>query len=328
MTGHEPFVSVVTPFHNTDAYLEECIQSVLAQEYRNFEYILVDNQSTDRSGEIAEKYARLDPRVRVVRTEQLINQVPNYNFALEQISRDAAYCKMCQADDWLFPRCLTEMVARGEAYPSAAIISSYYLRETDVYCTGISPHRVFMSGADACRLHLLGETFLFGTPTTVLYRGSLVREKRTFYEEGRLHEDTELCFEVLDKHDFAFVHQVLSFTRVQEESITGGNRDLLPEALDRVIVVKRWGERYLSSFEYQEAMKRALDQYYRSLAWRSLRQLVRKPREDFWEYQRKGLATVGEKIEPARLARHVAAVVAESVLSPLEVARKTGRALQ
>jgi len=52
--SHEPLVSVVTPFYNTQAFLPECIESVLRQSYENWEYLLVDNCSTDGSGEIAQ----------------------------------------------------------------------------------------------------------------------------------------------------------------------------------------------------------------------------------------------------------------------------------
>jgi cellulose synthase/poly-beta-1,6-N-acetylglucosamine synthase-like glycosyltransferase len=52
-----PFVSVVTPFYNTREFLAECIESVLIQTYQNWEYILVDNWSTDGSSQVAEEYA-------------------------------------------------------------------------------------------------------------------------------------------------------------------------------------------------------------------------------------------------------------------------------
>ena len=55
-----PLVSVVTPFYNTASYLAQCIESVLKQSYSEFEYILMDNCSTDGSSEIAETYARRD----------------------------------------------------------------------------------------------------------------------------------------------------------------------------------------------------------------------------------------------------------------------------
>ena len=54
----ETAISVVTPFYNTAPYLAQCIESVLAQTHRNFEYVLVDNQSTDGSAEIAASYKR------------------------------------------------------------------------------------------------------------------------------------------------------------------------------------------------------------------------------------------------------------------------------
>src|SRR5207253_3419947 len=57
-----PLVSVVTPFYNTAKYLAQCIEGVLTQSYPEFEYILLDNCSTDGSREIAQIYARQDPR--------------------------------------------------------------------------------------------------------------------------------------------------------------------------------------------------------------------------------------------------------------------------
>src|SRR5262245_7467930 len=123
-----PTVSVVTPFYNTADYLEECIESVLAQTYRDFEYVLVDNCSTDGSSEIAARAAGRDPRVRIVRNATLLPQVPNYNHALRQMAPGSRYCKLVQADDALMPRCLEEMVALAEAHPSVAMVSSYRMR--------------------------------------------------------------------------------------------------------------------------------------------------------------------------------------------------------
>ena len=90
----QPLVTVVTPFYNSERYLAECIESVLLQSYSNFEYIIMDNCSTDGSGDIAETYARLDPRIRFVRCAQFLQQIPNYNRALAMISSDSKYCKI------------------------------------------------------------------------------------------------------------------------------------------------------------------------------------------------------------------------------------------
>ena len=240
----EPLVSVVTPFHNTAKYLAESIESVLAQDYQNFEYIVLDNQSSDDSFPIAESYARKDSRIRLLRTDRLLTQVQNYNFAVEQIAAASTYCKLVQADDWIFPRCLTEMVALAEANPSVALVSSYELRETAIWGDGVDPHRRVLSGTEACLLYLLQGVHLFGSPTTVLYRAALARPRKPFYEEGRLHEDTELVFELLRDHDFGFIPQVLSFTRQQPNSITAQNRDFLAQKLDGLILMKPYGSAF------------------------------------------------------------------------------------
>jgi len=61
----QPFVSVITPVYNGEKYLAECIESVLGQTYAAWEYIIVNNCSSDRTLEIAQSYARQDSRIRI-----------------------------------------------------------------------------------------------------------------------------------------------------------------------------------------------------------------------------------------------------------------------
>lgn len=58
-------ISIIVPIYNTEKYLSECIDSILAQSYTDFEVLLVDDGSTDKSGEICDEYAKTDSRVRV-----------------------------------------------------------------------------------------------------------------------------------------------------------------------------------------------------------------------------------------------------------------------
>src|ERR1700740_2369874 len=106
----EPFVSVVTPVYNGEAFLAECIESVLAQDYANWEYIIVNNCSTDRSLEVAEHYAALDSRIRVVTNQEFVSCTENHNNAFRQISRQSVYCKVVSADDRLVPEAVVKMV--------------------------------------------------------------------------------------------------------------------------------------------------------------------------------------------------------------------------
>lgn len=66
MTQNKPLVSVIIPIYAVEKYLEECVDSVLRQTYKNLEIILVDDGSPDRCGEIADVYAQRDGRVSVI----------------------------------------------------------------------------------------------------------------------------------------------------------------------------------------------------------------------------------------------------------------------
>ncbi len=169
-----PLVSVVTPIHNTAAYLTECIESVLQQTYSNWEYILVDNASTDGSGDIARSFASKDSRLRVFRYDELFSQVPNYNRALSLISPKSRYVKVLEADNWLFPECLDKMVTLAEANPAVGVVCSYNVTETHVRMTGLPLARTVLNGREVARMQLRGDAYLFGAPTTVLMRGDLV----------------------------------------------------------------------------------------------------------------------------------------------------------
>ena len=73
MRSHtQPLVTVLTPVYNGEKYLTECIESVLAQTYANWEYYILNNRRTDRTLKIAESYAAKDARVRVVTTERFL----------------------------------------------------------------------------------------------------------------------------------------------------------------------------------------------------------------------------------------------------------------
>lgn len=320
-----PLVGVVTPFHNAAPHLDECIRSVRAQTHRDFSYILLDNCSTDDSLAIAQLHAREDPRIRLERNDVLLDQVTNYNRAIELVEPDARYVKVVQADDAIFPRCLEEMVALAEAHPSIAIVSSYRLRGDNLDGGGLPFGLSLLSGRAACRLHLLDGIFLFGSPTTLLFRGDVVRSRRPFWTVGRLHEDTETVFEILRSHDFGFVQQVLSFSRIDPSSITGAVRGFAPHRLDKLILLERYGRDFLSDEELSHCAADYRGRYQRFLAeaWLDRREPA------FWDYQRRGLATIDERIEFLSIARHVAPALVDSVIGPrlLGAFRKVVRAV-
>jgi glycosyltransferase involved in cell wall biosynthesis len=309
-----PFVSVVTPVYNTGAYLAEAVRSVLGQTRSDFELIIIDNHSTDDSPAIAARFAAEDARVRVVKPPRFLKQDENYNFAVEQISPHSSYCKMVQADDWLFPRCLEEQLGVALQDPEIGVVGSYRLVGTLPDGFGLSTERTVFSGREACRAHLLDAIYPFGSPTTVLFRADLVRARRPFFPLNVLHFDTETVFELLTHEKFGFAHQILSYSRRQPESISGSTVDFNPHELDHLIILKKFGHLYLSPDEYRQLMGRELQAFYRGLARQWLKERVGARSAAFWDYQARGLALIGERIDNGLLARAVAALLAEKVL--------------
>jgi glycosyltransferase involved in cell wall biosynthesis len=323
----QPLVSFVTPFYNTREYLAECIESVLRQTYGNWEYILVDNQSTDGSGEIATHYAeRVPDKIRLFRTDSFLSQVRNYNFALTCISGLSNYCKMVQADDWLFPDCVRRMVEVAEADPSIGIVSAYELEGNKVRLDGLPYPGGKFPGRYVGRLYFLRGTYLFGTPTSLLMRSELVRSRPAFYDEKYVpFEDGHVCFDLLRSWDFGFVHQVLTYSRRDNESILANLRPFNFEPLINFSMLVAHGQDYLSQNEYDRCLNRAKQEYFLYLASCAC-SLHRKSRE-FWEFHRKGLASVNYNLGWQLLAEWMPRAVFEKVWAVLGRVREATPAI-
>jgi glycosyltransferase involved in cell wall biosynthesis len=287
-----PLVSVVTPFYNTAPYLTECIESVLSQTYRAFEYLLVNNKSTDGSREIAVRYAATDSRLRVIDNQEFVGQVENYNGALAHISAKSKYVKIVQADDAIYPECISRMVELAEREPAVGLVSSYRLIGDRRAGEGLPPNVSRLPGREACRRMLLGEYYLLGSPTTLLYRADIVRSRNPFYAINRYHEDTETGYEILLESDLGFVHEVLSFTRDDNVSIMTSIQSLNSTDLGYLILLERYGPLVLTDEEL--ARQRAISHhgYYQFLG----RGLLRFQGPRFWNYHRGGLATIGWRL--------------------------------
>lgn len=100
-------ISVIIPVYNVDAFIAECLDSVLAQEHQNFEVIMVNDGSTDRSGEICDAYAEKDDRFSVIHTENRgVGQARN--LAMEKMTGE--YCFFLDPDDLLEPYTLSYLL--------------------------------------------------------------------------------------------------------------------------------------------------------------------------------------------------------------------------
>ena len=327
----QPLVSVVTPFYNTDRFLAEAIESVLRQTYRNWEYLLVNNCSTDQSAQIAQRYADRDPRIRVVHNTQLLPQVENYNNALRQISAQSKYCKIVQADDWIFERCLEEMVRAAEQGSNVALVSSYSLYDPQpalgsrlsVGNVGMEYTTTLVPGRDMLRRYLLDYLSVFGSPTAVMFRSSDIRATASFFHLGSPVEDIEACFDVLQRGDFAFVHQVLTFNRCEKGSTWWRLSGWDANELNKVILATRYAPALLSQEERASLERRVSREHYRCLGSAVLRA---RPGE-YWSYHKTGLASVGRRISWPRLVGSTAWALVERIANPKATVGEIVRAL-
>lgn len=295
----DPLVSVVTPVYNGERFLRQCIESVLAQTYANWDFAIVNNHSTDRTLEIAREYAAKDSRIHVIDNEKHVRVIENHNIAARQISSTSKYCKFVAADDWLYPECLAEMVHLAEAHPSVAIVGAYGLFGSRVTYNGLPYPSTVVPGKELCRRYMLGEfdLIVFGVPTSLLYRSDIVRSRHAFYNEDNLHADSEVCFEFLENHDFGFVHQVLVYHRERPGSLTAGSREMntyLPGSLNELI---RFGPIYLADDELAALLREKLNNYY----WYLSKQVFKSRGDDFWRYHRAKLAKLGYPLSGSRL---------------------------
>jgi glycosyltransferase involved in cell wall biosynthesis len=317
--SEQPLVSVLTPVYNGEAYLAECIESVLAQTYSNWEYLIVNNCSTDGTLEIAERYARLDKRIRVYNNDALLDIIANHNKAFRLISVLSKYCKIVSADDWLFPECLARMVSIAEQNPSVGIIGSYQLsgagtdgRDWSVRYTQVPYPGAVIPGREICRHHLLGGPYVFGAPTSILYRSDLIKGQDRFYPNSTAEADTSACYKYLQKTDFGFVHHVLSYERDQHVRTTSRSRSLNAYILSHISDLLEYGGRYLTADERDKRLEQLMHEYYAFLAHSALNFRER----DFWTYHKGRLETLGRPLSIIRLSKAVSIKLLDLLLNP------------
>jgi glycosyltransferase involved in cell wall biosynthesis len=119
MSDHIPRVSVGLPVYNGDRFLEEAITSMLAQTFTDFELIIVDNASTDRTADICLKYAEIDSRVRYSRNATNIGGTRNQNLTLDLARGE--YFRWAAHDDAVEPDMLLRCVEMLDARPDIVL---------------------------------------------------------------------------------------------------------------------------------------------------------------------------------------------------------------
>lgn len=139
MKKTNPMISVIVPVYNKEAYLRECVDSILGQTYKRIEVILVDDESTDGSGVVCDEYAQRQERLRVIHQK---NAGPTAACVAGMEQALGGYYMFVDSDDYLEPDMLWEMVERLAGQPGEIVCCNHVVekqRKTENVKCGVEP---------------------------------------------------------------------------------------------------------------------------------------------------------------------------------------------
>ena len=172
-----PLVSVLMTAYNREAFIAEAIESVMAQIFTDFELIIVDDSSKDRTVEIANHYAARDRRIRVFVNERNLGDYPNRNRAAALAS--GTFLKYHDSDDLLYPHCLSVVVPLLAGCPEAAFALSPGARDW----TG-GPYPMLLTPRMCYQREFLGGGMFHVGPACALFRAEAFRRLGYFPQVG------------------------------------------------------------------------------------------------------------------------------------------------
>lgn len=189
-------ISIIIPVYNTEAYLPRCIESVIGQTYGDWELLLIDDGSTDRSGSICDRYAGQDARIRVIHNQ---NQGPAASRENGIKNSQGDLIMFVDSDDWLDQDMLLVMKEQMEASGAGmvcCIFKNIDAKGKVAHPQLFSEERIDCKTAEECIYHMHHTRYLTGSPCTKLFR----RE---------LFHDIDFCSNVTIGEDYAMIVQLV-----------------------------------------------------------------------------------------------------------------------
>lgn len=191
--SQSPIISVIIPVYNVEKYLTKCIDSVLAQTYPHLEIILVDDGSTDASGQMCETYAKQDKRVRVIH-QQNAGLSAARNAGIKATKGE--YLSFIDSDDWVesnFIEVLWKTVCKYQV--SIAIVGCFLEFPSKTYPQRLLPKKQKETLMDSRVAYRTNFPLLGVSAWNKLYRADLFKD--ISFPEGVLYEDMYTNFRVL-----------------------------------------------------------------------------------------------------------------------------------
>ena len=215
----EPMISVVMPVYNAEKYVALAVESILKQTYTNFEFIIVDDCSTDKSYQILQKYANQDTRIFLYRNSQNIKLASSLNFAIKQAI--GKYIVRMDHDDVATCDRLMRQLTFMEQNPDITISGTYYR----TFISDIKyPQNDIVFESDHKSIEI--KMYLFGNviahPTVIMKRDIFENEKFLYNESlGESAEDYDLWVRLLDNGAiFSILPEFLLYYRVNNNQMS------------------------------------------------------------------------------------------------------------
>ncbi len=205
-----PLVSVLITVYNREKYIATAIESVLAQSMEDFELIIVDDGSRDRSLEIARQYES-DSRVRICPNAQNIGQFPTRNRAA--LLARGKYLKYVDSDDAIYPHCLEVMTYMMERHPKAGMLLCAWSENDPFYPFELTSREAYQR----CFIH--GKN-MSNSPLTSIYRKSAFEYIGGFENyKWQLSGDWDLILKLARYFSVLFAPTGLCFYRIHEGQV-------------------------------------------------------------------------------------------------------------
>lgn len=247
-------ISVVVPVYNVEKYLDECVQSILAQSYTEFEVILVDDGSKDESGAICDKYAQIDSRVRVIhKVNGGLSDARNVG--VQQAKGD--YIIFIDSDDYI---CDTNFFYKvNEKANSNVDIICYkfkkYFDEKNVLeeCTFSCPDIDKIDSLAEKITEMVRRDAFYCSAWSKAIRLDILRDNEIQFEKELLGEDQEWYYHVLTKAQFiTYIDEAVLVYRQRANSITSSWK--IKNLTDCIYVVNKW---------YRQIPKESIEEDYK-----------------------------------------------------------------
>jgi glycosyltransferase involved in cell wall biosynthesis len=250
--GNVPRLSVGLPVYNGEKYLAEALDALLGQSYSDFELIISDNASTDRTEDVCRRYTARDPRIRYFRQPVNVGAAPNHNFVVQQARGE--YFKWASHDDLYARDLLLRCVEALDARPDIVLChawQAYIDAEGNIIRPG--EYRLATDSPDAPvrfrdMLFVLGGDDFYGVMRTEVLRhtplhGSYHHADRTLVTElalyGPFYQVPEVLYFRRDHPDRAERARATRRARAQNFEPRRGNR--LHNPMIRLLTEYIWG---------------------------------------------------------------------------------------